>query len=239
MKIAICDDDRQELTHIVSLLERYQQTNIEKLSIQTFSSSFELAVSARTERYDLYLLDIIMPGLSGMELAREIRSFDRAADLIFLTTSPEFAVESYTVKATNYLMKPIAEKQLSAALDDICQAREKEQGSTILLKSTIGMHKIRLSGVMYVEAQGRKVIYYLANGEEITCTDRFSSVCEQLLPYREFILVHRSFLVNMNYIRVIRNTDLQMQNDVILPLAQRRVTEIRKHYLAFQMEETP
>ena len=163
MKIAICDDDRQELTHIVSLLERYQQTNIEKLSIQPFSSSFELAVSARTERYDLYLLDIIMPGLSGMELAREIRSFDRAADLIFLTTSPEFAVESYTVKATNYLMKPIAEKQLSAALDDICQTREKEQGSTILLKSTIGMHKIRLSGVMYVEAQGRKLIYYLAN----------------------------------------------------------------------------
>lgn len=239
MKIAICDDDRQELTHIVSLLEQYQQTNIEKLSIHPFSSSFELAVSARAERYDLYLLDIIMPGLDGMELAREIRSFDRAADLIFLTTSPEFAVESYTVKATNYLMKPVSEKQLSAALDDICQAREKEQGSTILLKSTIGVHKIRLSGVMYVEAQGRKVIYYLVNGEEIICTDRFSSVCEQLLPYREFILVHRSFLVNMNYIRVIRNTDLQMQNGTTLPLAQRRVTEIRKHYLAFQMEETP
>ena len=142
MKIAICDDDRQELTHIVSLLERYQQTNIEKLSIHPFSSSFELAVSARAERYDLYLLDIIMPGLDGMELAREIRSFDRAADLIFLTTSPEFAVESYTVKATNYLMKPVSEKQLSAALDDICQAREKEQGSTILLKSTIGFMPI-------------------------------------------------------------------------------------------------
>ena len=180
-----------------------------------------------------------MPGLNGMELAKEIRSFDKAADIIFLTTSPEFAVESYTVKATNYLMKPIDQEQLFASLDEILEAREQEAGKSLVLKSTIGVHKVKLSSLMYVEAQNRKVIYYLANGEEIACTDRFSTICEQLLQHPEFIQTHRSFLVNMNYIRLIGTIDMQLQNGITLPLAQRRVAEIKKHYLAFQMEEMP
>ena len=90
---------------------------------------------------------------------------------------------------------------------------------------------------MYVEAQGRKVIYYLNNGEEITCTDRFTSVCEQLLQQKSFIQSHRSILVNMNFIRLIGTTDMQLQNGTVLPLAQRRVSEIKQHYLAFQMNE--
>ena len=125
MKLAICDDDKQELTHILSLLVSYQRQHTIDISIQTFQNSFELACAAPEERYDLYLLDIIMPGLNGMELAREIRNFDKAADIIFLTTSPEFAVESYTVKATNYLMKPVSEEKLFHTLDEILETKEK------------------------------------------------------------------------------------------------------------------
>lgn len=237
MKLAICDDDKQELTHILSLLVSYQRQHTIDISIQTFQNSFELACAAPEERYDLYLLDIIMPGLNGMELAREIRNFDKAADIIFLTTSPEFAVESYTVKATNYLMKPVSEEKLFHTLDEILETKEKELEKSIVLKSNIGVHKILLSRLMYVEAQGRKVIYYLNNGEEIICTDRFTSVGEQLLQQKAFIQSHRSILVNMNFIRLIGTTDMQLQNGTVLPLAQRRVSEIKQHYLAFQMNE--
>lgn len=237
MKLALCDDDKQELTHILELLKKYQEKAADTLSVQTFDSSFELAVAAVEEQFDLYLLDIIMPGLNGMELAREIRSFDKAADIIFLTTSPEYAVESYTVKATNYLMKPVTREKLFQALDDIVNGKETIPEASIVLKSTIGVHKVPLSNIMYAEAQGRKVIYYLKNGEEVTCTDRFSSVCEQLLKHEAFIQIHRSILVNMNFIRIIGTVDLQLQNNIVLPLAQRRVTEIKKHYLAFQMNE--
>lgn len=238
MKLALCDDDKQELSCILSFIENYKKLSSVPMSVHTFHNSFELASVASDEHFDLYLLDIIMPGLNGIELAREIRRFDKAADIIFLTTSPEFAVESYTVKATNYLMKPVSEEKLFQALDDIFDTKESESETSIVLKSTIGVHKVPLSNLMYVEAQGRKVIYYLKNGEEITCTDRFSSVCEQLLQQEEFILTHRSILVNMNFIRRIGTVDMQLQNGTILPLAQRRVAEIKKHYLAFQMEET-
>ena len=210
MKIALCDDDERELTNIRSLLDSYQKTRNISLTYKEYHSSCELALRASKERFDIYLLDILMPHMTGMQLAREIRTFDHAADIIFLTTSSDFAVESYTVKATNYLMKPV---------------------------SSNAFFKVPLSELIYVEAQNRKVIYYTSGREQIVCTELFSSVCDSLLQHREFIQVHRSFLVNMNYIRSIGTIDMCLHNGTNVPLAQRRVADIKKHYLAFQMEE--
>lgn len=237
MKIAVCDDNKEELSSILTLLEQYEKTSGHSLFVRAFTSSTELASLVENERYDLYLFDILMPVLSGMELAKEIRSFDRAADIIFLTSSPEFAVESYTVKASNYLVKPIPKDAFFQALDDIFATKKKDEGRSLVVKSSIGVHKILLADLVYVEALNRKVIYYLRNGEELSCADRFASVCDGLAGCPEFLLAHRSFLVNMNYIRTIGNADLVLQGGKTIPLAQRRVTEIKKHYLAFQMEE--
>ena len=217
MKIALCDDDEKELSNIRSLLDSYQKTHNIPFTYQEYHSSCELALRASKERFDIYLLDILMPHMTGMQLAREIRTFDHAADIIFLTTSSDFAVESYTVKATNYLMKPVSSNAFFAAMDDILRVKTQE--------------------LIYVEAQNRKVIYYTSGREQIVCTELFSSVCNSLLQHREFIQVHRSFLVNMNYIRSIGTMDMCLHNGTNIPLAQRRVADIKKHYLAFQMEE--
>lgn len=238
MKIAVCDDDRVELLYILSFLEEYSRDRNLHLTCKDFHSSFELASAARNESFDLYLLDVIMPVLNGIELAKEIRSFDQATDIIFLTSSSEFAVDSYTVKAANYLLKPIQEDAIFRALDDVFSRRHNESGRSIIIKSTLGIHKIHLSGLIYVEALNRKVIYHLKNGEQLVSTERFSSACDTLMVNPEFILPHRSLLVNMNYIRSITATDMRLQTGKTIPLAQRRVAEIRKQYLAFQMEET-
>ena len=81
MKIAICDDDKNELFHILSLLADYQIQKNTDFSYKPFESSMELATNAAEERYDIYLLDVVMPGLNGMELAKEIRSYDKAANI--------------------------------------------------------------------------------------------------------------------------------------------------------------
>lgn len=237
MKIAICDDDRNELFRILSILADYQLERNTEFSYKPFESSVELSAEASHERYDIYLLDIVMPGLDGMELAREIRNYDKAADIIFLTSSSEFAVESYQVKASNYLMKPLQKDRVFEALDDIMRTRIEDRDSCIVLRSNIGVHKVRLSEIVYVEALNRKVIYYLKNNSQITCAEKFAAVCNLLLQHQEFLLVHRSFVVNMNYIRSIDATDMCLANDSCIPLAQRRVPEIKRLYLAFQMEE--
>ena len=218
MKIAICDDDKNELFRILSVLADYQtQRNIE-FSYKPFDNSTELASNLLQEHYDIYLLDVVMPGLNGIELAKEIRSSDKAADIIFLTSSPEFAVESYTVKASNYLVKPVSRDRLVEALDDIMRTRTEDRDSCLVLKSSVGVHKVHMSEIIYIEALNRKIIYYLRNTSQITCVEKFASVCDQLLQHPEFLLAHRSFLVNMNYIR--------------------RISEIKRLYLAFQMEES-
>lgn len=136
-------------------------------------------------------------------------------------------MESYTVKATNYLMKPVSSNAFFAAMDDILRVKTQEQGHFLVLKSRIGVHKVPLSELTYVEAQNRKVIYYTSGREQIVCTELFSSVCNSLLQHREFIQVHRSFLVNMNYIRSIGTMDMCLHNGTNIPLAQRRVADIK------------
>ena len=237
LKIAVCDDNQEELSHIPALLEAYQKERGTSLSYKPFLSSVELASTAQSGGYSLYLLDAIMPALDGIGLAKEIRSFDKAASIIFLTSSPEFAVESYTVKAANYLIKPIDKAAFFAALDDILSQHANVLEKSIIVKSELGVRKVPLSSLLYVEARGRSVIYCLQNGEQLTCISRFATVCSELLKNPEFIQTHRSYLVNMNHISSINAEGIELQNQKLVPLAQRRLAEIREHYLAFQMEE--
>ena len=108
------------------------------------------------------------------------------------------------------------------------RTRTEDRDSCLVLKSSVGVHKVHMS----------EIIYYLRNNSQITCVEKFASVCDQLLQHPEFLLAHRSFLVNMNYIRRIDAADLYLANGKCLPLAQRRISEIKRLYLAFQMEES-
>lgn len=239
MKVAICDDDNNELNRIISLLDTYISKNnlTGLLSYQAFNSSFDLAEKAPKEKYDLYLLDVIMPCLNGIDLAGSIRRFDKAANIIFLTTSSEFAVESYCVKASNYLLKPLVEKDFYNALDDIISQNITDEKNYIIVKSNLGVHKIQIDNIVYIEAFNRRTIYHLSNSEKIESSEKFNDCCNALIQHSEFILAHRSILVNMNYIKIIDNADIYLQDSSVIPLAQRRVSEIKKHYLAYQMEE--
>ena len=104
MYIAVCDDQIEELEKLTALLQAWQSDRRSDVRFQTFRSGGQLLDAARAERFTLYLLDVLMPGMTGMDAAREIRSFDAAADIIFLTTSPGFAYESYGVRAAEYLL---------------------------------------------------------------------------------------------------------------------------------------
>jgi DNA-binding LytR/AlgR family response regulator len=139
MYIAACDDQIEELEKLTALLQAWQSDRRSDVRFQTFRSGGQLLDAARAERFTLYLLDVLMPGMTGMDAAREIRSFDAAADIIFLTTSPGFAYESYGVRALEYLLKPISGGLLFPVLDKLMLREQRPQdGLTLkghLLKS--------------------------------------------------------------------------------------------------------
>ena len=167
MKIAVCDDDIAELNNICEILNNYFEEKKYDIYISKFGSSVELASIIQKEKFDIYILDIVMPVLSGMNLAIEIRSFDKASDIIFLTSSPEFAVESYCVKATDYILKPVDKNRLLNSINEIAEKRKYEQEKYVVIKSNIGVHKIMLYNIICVEAQKHHVIYHLKNDEKI------------------------------------------------------------------------
>lgn len=158
MYIAVCDDDKDELLRISSLLDTYRQERKASVLYKTFQNAADLLVTAKSGSYSLYLLDVMMPGTTGMEAAREIRSFDTEAKLVFLTSSPEFAAESYSVKAHDYLLKPAKSEQLFAILDALL-TEQKKPLEGVSLKTKSGMARVLFSQLAFVEINSKRLFF--------------------------------------------------------------------------------
>jgi DNA-binding LytR/AlgR family response regulator len=165
------------------------------LEYAVFPNGFDL-ISAleKGKRFDIYCLDIIMPGFTGIDVAKEIRAYDKTAPILFFTSSPEFALESYSVKAINYVLKPISKEKLFFTFDDMLEhIKVKKDEDAIVVKSNEGIQKILISNLIFAEVIGRNVLYHLLSGKVIKCTESFSHVCDNLMKYGCFIKTHRSF----------------------------------------------
>ena len=238
LQLAVCDDNIEELANMVQLINQYRLTKTLSCEYAAFSNGFDLlSVLEKGKRFDIYCLDIIMPAFMGIEVAKEIRAFDKTAPILFFTLSPEFALESYSVKAINYVLKPISKEKFFFTLDEVLERikREKEEDA-LIVKSNEGIQKILISNLAFAEVIGRKVLYHLCSGKVIECTESFSSACDKLLKYGCFIKPHRSYIVNMQYVDTIKNHELTLQTLSTVPIAQGKVKEIKQQYLNYQME---
>ena len=120
IKIAFCDDDMEVLHQMNELIDRYRVERNEDITYAAFQSPFELLTEIEKGiRPDILFLDVVMPGQNGMDVAKEIRQYDTNMKIIFLTSSPEFAVESYSVGAYFYQLKPIWEESFFRLMDEV------------------------------------------------------------------------------------------------------------------------
>ena len=164
MYIAVCDDQTEELGSLTELIGAWETDRGTPVRVKSFRSAAALLDAARHERFTLYLLDIMMPGLNGMDAAREIRGFDKAADIIFLTSSPGFAYDSYSVKALEYLLKPIRTKTLYPILDRL-ELRERRPQEALTLCTGGIIVRVPFSQLTYVEVNGKHLYFNLADGQ--------------------------------------------------------------------------
>lgn len=163
LKIAVCDDDNGELSHITALLEQYQAQKHIAARIELFHNAMELMEALCSTNYQLLLLDILMPGFTGIQAARELRTFDSETKIIFLTSSPEFAVESYRVDAFYYLLKPIKGSDLFPVLDRLLLQLHRA-GDTLLLAMPSGLVRLPYSDIEVLEVNSKRLLFYLTDG---------------------------------------------------------------------------
>ena len=147
LRIALCDDNADELANFTQLVDLYRASRNLNCNFEVFPNGVEL-VSAleKGKSFDIYCLDIIMPGFTGIEVAKEIRRFDKTAPIVFFTSSPEYALESYSVKAVNYILKPITKEKLFITFDELLEKIKAEKDEdAIVVKSNEGIQRILVS----------------------------------------------------------------------------------------------
>lgn len=236
MYIAVCDDQIEELEKVMGLLQAWQTDRRAAVRLRSFRSAGELLDAAQRERFTLYLLDVLMPGVTGMEAAREIRGFDGAADIVFLTTSPGFAYESYGVRALEYLLKPISGKLLFPVLDRL-SLREQRPQDGLTLKAGATLVRVPFSQLAYVEVSGKHLYFNLTDGQVREVVGSLKDYEPLLLARPEFMRIHRSYIVNMLQIDELSPAGVHTFSGTSLPVSRLLYAQLQKDYMKLLFAE--
>ncbi len=238
IKIAFCDDDLSVLGQLSALLDSYRIARNCEIEYSAYHSPLELMAGIeRGLRWDILILDIVMPGENGMDLAREIRALDENVRIIFLSSSPEYAVQSYLVNATFYQLKPVREESFFPVMDravDSCRVAKAEK---LVLKCKTGITAIDPEKLEYCEVIGHSLLLHLHNGRVLESVGKLDDLETRLLPFGCFLRAHRSYLVNMDHIHSISYKAITLECLRTIPIPHGKYNEIKKKYLDYSFTD--
>ena len=234
LKLALCDDEAEQRAAVSKMLREYAALRPElTVKLSVFSSGLELLSAAEEEHFDLYVLDVVMPGLSGIDLGVKLRELGRYGAIVYLSISPEYAVESYAARAFSYLMKPVEPAKLFHVLDQAAASLEKQKASCVTVKTREGLVLVPLDRIMYVELNNRAVRYHLSNNtmvDSLTVRTSFQEETAQLLSDARFFQSGASFAVNLYYVSAVERSSLRMDNGDRVPLARGRTALVKQRW---------
>ncbi len=238
LRIAICDDQPRELDIINEYINDYLNTHPGEAEVQEFSHPDKLLTAIEAERFHLYILDIVMPMVSGLELGKEIRRLDREAQIIFSTTEPQFALQAYAANPVNYLIKPIEKQKLFDTLTLAISKADLAEDQTFAVKTAESLRVMKLSDIICCEYRSHAVIFSLTNGEEIssrTFRENFSEYCTPILKDRHFLQCHTSFIINLRRVECFAKDSFIVCGSKIVPIAAKQYPAVRDAYMDYLM----
>ncbi|MDE6747523.1 MAG: LytTR family DNA-binding domain-containing protein [Lachnospiraceae bacterium] len=236
-QIAICDDEEFELDKIERMLKDYQTKCVgAEFSIRRFADSEDIFLQITTENYqpDLILMDIYMPGTSGIKTARKLRDIGITCMIVFMTSSQDHALEAFGVDAFSYLVKPVSKEMLFPALDKVMKDLRKNQPQYILLQTANnGVHRVRLTDIIYCEAQRKIQCVYLKGNESIYLKMTMTKLFEMLCTYKRFVKLGVSYIVNMEHIERLDAQTLLLDcgKEIYLPRGSHK--DLRYRYFEY------
>ena len=218
LRIAICDDEIAFALQLQSKISSWNHPDTQ-LMIETFDNGDSFIHAHAKSPFDIIFLDVVMPIFNGIEVARELRKTDSSVKIVFLTSSPEYAVDSYTVKANNYLLKPVDDEKLYQCLNELSEELETIS-NMILIKCSNAVHKLPLRNIEYVEAQNKHTLFILKNNQILESIETFYLHEDKLLLADGFIKCHRSYIVNINHIDTYTTKEIRMRSGYRIPISR-------------------
>ncbi len=180
---------------------------------------------------DLLLLDIEMGKISGMDLAKKLRSEGDMLPIVFISGYSDYMNEGYEVEALHYLMKPMDKQKLFAVLDRYMKRHTSE--NEIIIRCNDRMLHISPDMIIYCEAIGKRTHIYTSDGV-IICEDGIGNFSKSLGT--GFIFCHRSYIVNLRYIKSIGKTEITLDNGTNIPISRRLYKEVNESFIQFYMK---
>ncbi len=238
IRVAICDDEPKTLQCLKEAVARYGKRKNLDLAVELFASSRDLEAQIETRPFQIYILDMLMPQMNGIELGQSVRKADAQAVIIYLTSTMDFAYQAFGVFAQRYLLKPLKEPELYEAMD-FAAANIHKLHMALNVNTSDGIQRVFYHEIEYVENAARALHIFATDGKEIVSRllrRSFENDMECLLQSREFIQTHKSFIVNLNYVKLYSQGQITMRSGAQIPVSKSRQSETKRAYLQYISE---
>lgn len=227
--IAICDDLESERIGLARMVHAYARKHGLSVRIRLFSSGESLLAALKgRETVQLLFLDIYLPGLSGVETARRLRASGSDVSIIFATTSQDHGLDSFEVRATDYLVKPFRAEDVAACLDWFFD-HLPEPLRVLPVYSEGEWQNLILSQIRYIDVYGHQCRIHTPRG--MVVTRRGLDDLEAAIDSRDFLRCHRSYLVNLNHVEGIEGSGFRMDDETLVPISTANVNKIRGQFI--------
>lgn len=223
-RIVICEDEVEQREKIKNSITHILEDVSSHIKIFEYDCA-EQFLEENPVGIDIYILDIRMGDMTGMSLAKVIRSENESAEIMFITSLVEYIQEGYKVRAYRYLLKPIKYEELKESILSCVKDLTRKKENFMILENRGSIKKIPIKDILYIEVIRRDIIVHTIDGEY--CTKCSMDKVEKELKLFNFFRCHKSFLINMVYIDSIEN-NIVMIRDREVPVSKHRISNLRK-----------
>ncbi len=232
-KIAICDDTREELELIKQYASRYFREQNRPVELETFSSMQDVLGTGTA--YDLYLLDVLMPGKSGIQGAADLLKRYSDPVIIFITASLESAVDSYRVCASGFLLKPVRWEDFEETMNRVCRQKLSLPDACLSVVVNRVPVDLPLNRISHFENHLHKVYATLTDGSVIPLNQKLSAILESVAKQKIFLRCHQSYIVNLTHVHALECSSFQMEDGTSIPISRAFYKEAKNAYYHYRL----
>ena len=237
LNICLCDDDMKIIDYYSMVINKVLNKNNFEFNIEKFTSGENLLfeLDGNYNKFSIIIIDILMKKISGIEVAKILRSNGYNAIIIFLTTSKEYAIDSFEVEPLNYILK----KDNYKFEDVILKAarRTTEEANKKIIISTKTQYKIiNFDKIIYIESFNKKVILHKLNSDTDHINNSLNDIYLRIKEFG-FVQIHKSYVVNIKYVESFNSQECKLKNNIVLSIGRKYLKDFRNLILENEFKD--
>ncbi len=230
MNVLIAEDEVQYANTLKQYLERFCTENNLTCNIEIYNNGADL-VEHYVPKWDIVFLDIDMPGMNGISVAKSIRETDTTVGIMFVTNLAQYAIKGYEVQALDYILKPVSYYAISMKLKRIIGMLTNNNSKSILLNKDGDVYKMNINDIYYVEVVNHSIIYHTTDGLiKYTGNNSLTKISKELENYG-FVRCHNSYLINLRHVNGLIEDNVQVAGERI-PVSRNKKKDLMEALLA-------